>query len=513
MSFFENLVNFLNPPAEGYIAYVKVVEGKLWVSSVDNQLRWNAKIIPYTIENAKTFIDTIPSLFCNKTKHVAFILNIFDYIPSGFLNNYHFIKVLATTLKANNLPCIFISDKNFITAQICLTLPFNDLTTVKKHTILAVVIYKDGFDVTEFTCLNLETISTYIKVTTLHQHKVLLEENKSVQVLHDQIIGSGGFNKIILSSTEQSMPLLKFVKEKIMHAEVKEGIVTILDNSLQIYTDRTVVEIAHSILGESRKFLFDYTCIRKYFVSHIIDGKEIELMAINVGESLSSTKTHILGKFCFEVFIKYVDQITGKIETAEKVILPKTCHSTLLTFTVDFHNWPSLTTERMTPPNITSFPSELNHTFAEGEEKIPIIGFFGFCSVICICKNGVTNYSFLEGWNGSQGNAMIISFAKKKPEFGMKILETQNLSSSFVVYDLIKIMSMPSEDIQMDDEWGFKITADDEHPILLEFDKFDESEKIAASPSFLMAMLLKKQLKVIAKEMEDKKPENIGFFP
>uniref|UniRef100_A0A914PL51 Uncharacterized protein n=1 Tax=Panagrolaimus davidi TaxID=227884 RepID=A0A914PL51_9BILA len=58
-------------------------------------------------------------------------------------------------------------------------------------------------------------------------------------------------------------------------------------------------------------------------------------------------------------------------------------------------------------------------------------------------------------------------------------------------------------------ERGYTFTKDDENPILLEFETFDGTMK-TASPEFLMAMLIRQQLKAIEAEIGEK-PTKLGF--
>uniref|UniRef100_A0A914Y2P2 Uncharacterized protein n=1 Tax=Panagrolaimus superbus TaxID=310955 RepID=A0A914Y2P2_9BILA len=80
---------------------------------------------------------------------------------------------------------------------------------------------------------------------------------------------------------------------------------------------------------------------------------------------------------------------------------------------------------------------------------------------------------------------------------------------SFVVYDLLKIMSMPPTEIDIDETWHFNFTKDSDDQTLIEFDNFN-GQKSAASPKFLMALLLKQHLKAI-KNVTGEKPRELGF--
>uniref|UniRef100_A0AC35GM90 Uncharacterized protein n=1 Tax=Panagrolaimus sp. PS1159 TaxID=55785 RepID=A0AC35GM90_9BILA len=70
-------------------------------------------------------------------------------------------------------------------------------------------------------------------------------------------------------------------------------------------------------------------------------------------------------------------------------------------------------------------------------------------------------------------------------------------------------MSIPPKQLKAKPQWGFKITKDDENPILLEFDNFDGTKK-AGTPILLMAMLLKQHVKVITAKT-GKKPTQIAY--
>uniref|UniRef100_A0AC34G3H3 Uncharacterized protein n=1 Tax=Panagrolaimus sp. ES5 TaxID=591445 RepID=A0AC34G3H3_9BILA len=58
-------------------------------------------------------------------------------------------------------------------------------------------------------------------------------------------------------------------------------------------------------------------------------------------------------------------------------------------------------------------------------------------------------------------------------------------------------------------DWQFKITFDDNHELLIEFDNFD-GNKTVATPEFFMALFLKEHLKAIKKEIGEK-PKKLGF--
>uniref|UniRef100_A0AC35EWQ0 Uncharacterized protein n=1 Tax=Panagrolaimus sp. PS1159 TaxID=55785 RepID=A0AC35EWQ0_9BILA len=113
----------------------------------------------------------------------------------------------------------------------------------------------------------------------------------------------------------------------------------------------------------------------------------------------------------------------------------------------------------------------------------------------------------MDSWNGKYGKDLFMDFLLPKPTIAASSADCTSLAGA--VYDLIKIMSMPSNAISIDDTWKFTFTEDDENPVLLEFDTFEKSRK-QASPAFLMAMMLKEHIRAIKKET-GKKPIKLGF--
>uniref|UniRef100_A0A914Q4X9 Uncharacterized protein n=1 Tax=Panagrolaimus davidi TaxID=227884 RepID=A0A914Q4X9_9BILA len=71
-------------------------------------------------------------------------------------------------------------------------------------------------------------------------------------------------------------------------------------------------------------------------------------------------------------------------------------------------------------------------------------------------------------------------------------------------------MSMPPDIIQISNTWGFIITKDSENPVLLVFDNFDGTKKVAF-PAFLMAVLHRKHLEAIQNKNGDEKPKELHF--
>lgn len=71
-------------------------------------------------------------------------------------------------------------------------------------------------------------------------------------------------------------------------------------------------------------------------------------------------------------------------------------------------------------------------------------------------------------------------------------------------------MSLPFEKFITHNFWNFSITKDSENPILLEF-QISNGETKATPPSFLMAYLLKQQIKAIEKAINER-PRKIAIW-
>uniref|UniRef100_A0AC34FY50 Uncharacterized protein n=1 Tax=Panagrolaimus sp. ES5 TaxID=591445 RepID=A0AC34FY50_9BILA len=120
------------------------------------------------------------------------------------------------------------------------------------------------------------------------------------------------------------------------------------------------------------------------------------------------------------------------------------------------------------------------------------------------------------------GNELFISFKNKKPLFFKKALEPVKSQSTdkddeipaivtkCVVYDLIKILSIPIDDPKVEENWKFEFTKDSENPILIKFDDREDDEKLLSPPTLIMALFLKEHKKAVKAET-GKKPDKFGF--
>uniref|UniRef100_A0A914XVU6 Uncharacterized protein n=1 Tax=Panagrolaimus superbus TaxID=310955 RepID=A0A914XVU6_9BILA len=190
--------------------------------------------------------------------------------------------------------------------------------------------------------------------------------------------------------------------------------------------------------------------------------------------------------------------------------LNQNAHRYDLTLMIDENNMPKYNISRIETQNIINLPQKFDETITT---KIPVISFFDNSSVICVHKNAEKNgYQFLESWNGKYGNELYIAFDKEELAYCTEAIKIYQTKPSFVICDLLKIMSMPLKEVLSIKTLSFSITKDSKNDILLEFDNFDGTRKIA-SPAFLMALLLEQHLKAIKAEINETPKELYFCFP
>uniref|UniRef100_A0AC34FCY8 Uncharacterized protein n=1 Tax=Panagrolaimus sp. ES5 TaxID=591445 RepID=A0AC34FCY8_9BILA len=201
----------------------------------------------------------------------------------------------------------------------------------------------------------------------------------------------------------------------------------------------------------------------------------------------------------------YVDRITDETIYTNLLFFKNAAHKRQITLSVNEGSLPSYKAEAKIHEVIKNLPQTLN----EKDETIrmPVIAFFDNSSVICIWNADQSGYEFLDSWNGIFGNELLIAFDKEKPSYCTEAVATIRSKPTFVVSDLLNVMSKSSAKPFY--PFGFKITEDSENPVLIEFDNFDGTRKVA-TPVFLMALLLKQHIKMIKNETVEK-PAKIGF--
>uniref|UniRef100_A0AC35F7W2 Uncharacterized protein n=1 Tax=Panagrolaimus sp. PS1159 TaxID=55785 RepID=A0AC35F7W2_9BILA len=273
--------------------------------------------------------------------------------------------------------------------------------------------------------------------------------------------------------------------------------------------------------------------ITSFYGEPLLTFKPDEICPASESYVIPKSMTHIIETKVNGAFMKLF---------ADVLIMNQKCHRLKLTISVDENSFFTFNSEGILLPKIENLPKIVNEKV---KSKIPIIGFCDDFSVVCVYKNG--GYKFADKWNGIFGNLNFINFSSKEPKFGKNAVNpikekertaaidlkdqtfifNQTFSSQFSTFDengpkryhheyqicdLIKIMSMNPSNIKIKKAWPFKVVKNNKDEIMLEFYSHGEILK-AASPAFLMALILQEQIKVIKNEngKEKEKPAKIGF--
>uniref|UniRef100_A0AC34EZZ9 Uncharacterized protein n=1 Tax=Panagrolaimus sp. ES5 TaxID=591445 RepID=A0AC34EZZ9_9BILA len=253
------------------------------------------------------------------------------------------------------------------------------------------------------------------------------------------------------------------------------------------------------------KFRILPTCSREYHLGFKCGSKCHRQIVAEWGEALPFKRSVIVPKSSFEYYIAHVDPIVDETFYIDWFSLKENAHRHKLVLKVDEGNLPSYRVKELILDNVKNLPEKLSPDLKE----IPVIAFYDNSSVICVWKRiEESGYQFLEGWNGMYGKQLLIAFDEITPKLCDEAAESHQRRPSFVVSDLINIMSQsPEEKIN---NLHVKVTNDSKNPVLIEFENYDGIKK-EATPAFLMAMLLKEHLNAI-KEETDLKVTELGFY-
>uniref|UniRef100_A0A914YLG4 Uncharacterized protein n=1 Tax=Panagrolaimus superbus TaxID=310955 RepID=A0A914YLG4_9BILA len=488
----------------------------------------NKNLLKVEPNEMKSFIDNLAK---SMIKTDAAILQIFDCQFRGFSSNQEICAAFQSQLTSLKIPYCFITDEQVI-AMAAL--------------IIAKIEVKLGL-IVSIMYLHEQTLNIYEYKFTKKGYKklqfnsmILDEKDPSFKEVIDRA-DTNHPQHIILLSSDQANPLYISLNAAMKIFGHKVGT---MDGDVATAKDCIVNEISKWLLDKtSTTYYVHPTCARKHKIMTTYDCKE--LLTVDLNESLPLTKSIILPRTV--IIIQQIDKNNGNI-VCDTHGMEQKCHRNKITLSVDANNFAKFESVPVMMPQIESLPLILTKSM---ESKIPVIGFYDNFSVICMHKDDETQYKFVEKWNGKYGKELYISFGNKKPSFGEEALkycsEIHSLTKfefgatlmfcfdprkplagesienpyssemedermkefSSVVFDLIKIMSMPADNIKVEDSWGFRITKDDENPVLLEFKNYEKTLKLA-SPAFLMALLLKEHLRVMKDEIGEK-PGEIGF--
>uniref|UniRef100_A0AC34FNU5 Uncharacterized protein n=1 Tax=Panagrolaimus sp. ES5 TaxID=591445 RepID=A0AC34FNU5_9BILA len=324
-------------------------------------------------------------------------------------------------------------------------------------------------------------------------------QNESLEDIQQKIYGSTPPDKIIVGSLDPNCAL--FLRLKTNASKFKNLIAVDVSDVFQ--TPVLLVEEMYKWLMDKKyiKYHVIPPCARTYYISNKSVEDADRLRYVSKFEALPFKESFQLSRNVQTAFFTYIGPDTKKPKLLQKFSLSSNCHLYCVTVSVDAEHFPTIKIEPNIQPQIQMLPQMLDITC---KEKVPVILFFYNISFICIpTKTETQLYEFLDEWNGAFGKDLYISFDEENPKYCEDALEVYKSNPSFVVYDLVKIILMSPNNIDTNSDWKFTFTKDSENPVLLEFDTFDGTKK-AASPQFLLAMLIKQHVKAITAKTAEK---------
>uniref|UniRef100_A0AC34F0A5 Uncharacterized protein n=1 Tax=Panagrolaimus sp. ES5 TaxID=591445 RepID=A0AC34F0A5_9BILA len=469
-------------------ALVHDVAGDICVTTVDSTGTITNVKDTTKGRSCKTFVAEMPKIFTKKIKVVIF--NIFLVQPTNFTNNYEFQKAIKAMIVRLKIPYVFISLHQYVCARF---LTGANVAFEMNDTVLIVLVKEHGIYATELK----KTLNGY--KSNSDDRSLNYDSKESDQSIRKKIVGSSTPKKILISSDTTGNPILK-------------KMIDILNFKDLIFLECDKIKRNGQVISEMAKHVLDKSYTKfwvlpktnfNFGIRCLTGNKTFDLIYFG-NENLPAKKEIYISRQSFNLTLFLSNGKTTRDEILETFTPPMNCHKVKLILSVDSNNFPSYKAEPIMIPKVMALPDLLTRFVSS---KVPVIGFFENSSVICHHKDG--NYQFLVGWNGAYGRDLLISFATEKPKFMEDAVEALRTKPSYVVLDLIRIMSMPSNDIKHDGPSNFKFTKDTDNPVLLEFDNADGSLG-AASPAFLMAMLMKEHL-IAIKDESGEKPTNIAF--
>uniref|UniRef100_A0A914XVL3 Uncharacterized protein n=1 Tax=Panagrolaimus superbus TaxID=310955 RepID=A0A914XVL3_9BILA len=420
----------------------------------------------------QSFINIIlPKLF-NSTDFKAVIINTCNVISTDFKDTLQFRKAVKEKLDQMKIINYYITKENFVQSQCLIAANYSsnldDIVLIVMGAGENVVVSELRYTENGYKILRTDRFLT--------NERQRLENPEAIS---QRIYSFCKPKKIILSSAnfELSAP------PKYLKAMLK------LSNKLivvdrQNFIDISIIETFKMFDDKSYvKFRILPICSREYHLGFKYGSKCHRKIVAEFGEALPFKKSVFVSKSCLEFY---------------------NAHRNELVLEVDEGNLPTFQVKEIILDSVKNLPKKLSANL----KGIPIIAFYDDSSVICVWKNG--KFQFLDGWNGMYGKQLLIAFDEVKPKFCDEASEAHRRKPSFVVSDLIKIMSRSPEEQQINN-CHFKITKDSKNPILIEFDNYGGIKK-AATPAFLMAMLLKEHFKAIKEETTNLKLTEFGFY-
>uniref|UniRef100_A0A914XUA1 Uncharacterized protein n=1 Tax=Panagrolaimus superbus TaxID=310955 RepID=A0A914XUA1_9BILA len=372
--------------------------------------------------------------------------------------------------------------------------------------ILVVNVLESGYAVHSFQLTDKGYVSKNAKMISFDKSDKMILKN--ILKIENE------FSKILVEANDNpdEAAMLERLVERIFLPSFTDKIVYVQKDDENLNPGKCMIETGKWIADKKSLNTFILpSSTREYMVFTEIHGIYGIFLKAELGVLLPFEASGMLHKTSnVKFFLGYFNCDEDDEKTPvilQRLTLPPNFHGYKFTLTVDENNMPECIVEGTMLQEIAALPLFLNMFCFS---KIPVIGFCSNFSVIFIHQDNEIGYQFFDGWDGLSGKELFISFADKKPKFCEDALKDHSKKASSVISDLIRIMAMPKDEIEESVLWKFSIVKDSGNPVLIEFDNFDGTRK-AASPAFLMALLLKEHLKAIKNEIGEK-PKKLGFW-
>uniref|UniRef100_A0AC34FD46 Uncharacterized protein n=1 Tax=Panagrolaimus sp. ES5 TaxID=591445 RepID=A0AC34FD46_9BILA len=478
----ESLFPFQHPfrhlKPDNYYAFIcSTPPGILSVSVIDCETEKLLPLHSYYATDFMKFAREIPLIFKDKFKAVVSCHS--NFCPPEFESNLIFCHTVREQFEVAKVPNFFTTDQNILLTNLLIAANISpktdDIVTIitvngKNSLKIGKLKYTENGYEKSMICLTPEM------------------QEKNVEKFREQILGEeNAVKKTILYSSKAGSPLFKLLRNSVL----KSKKLIAIEKNIEEYIDKTVVEILKWLKDKSyTKFHIIPTCTKKYIITNKPDNFDNPLLIVDPSEKLP------LVKECFSMDSDNVYIYANYVDTQMDLIL--SFNSTFYTpckgivFKVDIEGFPLSDIEQFDTYGayLKPFTIMLDNL---NIEKQPYIIFFQIYSFVRIFDDG--KYKFMEAWNGKFEEVFIELNDNK---LSINKINNPDVGISFALRDLINITTMAPDKIVTDEKWKFEITKDSENPVLLEF-KSSDGTKNVTTPSFLMAYLLKQQIKGIEK--------------
>uniref|UniRef100_A0A914Z7Z2 Uncharacterized protein n=1 Tax=Panagrolaimus superbus TaxID=310955 RepID=A0A914Z7Z2_9BILA len=379
------------------------------------------------------FVENIHVVFDQTFK--AVIVNVFDITAeTGFSNNVKFCEAIREKLKKLKILHYFVSDDNVTIAS---SLIIGNINAKLQESIFIVMAHETHYIIHDlcFTDAGYKLIS--------HRYVQVDAKKESLENIKQKIYGSSTPENTVVISLDPNDPLFLCLKNNASKfknlvafdvSDIYLSVVLYVDEMYKWLMDKRYIKY-HVLPASARTYFMVTKAVEDANRCRYVDRNEI----------LPFKKYFILDRNCKNAYFTNLAAGTKIPKLLQEFSLTSKCHYYWFSVSIDAEHFPTVKMEPIIQPQIQRLPKLLD---ISNNPKVPVITFFYNISFICVPKNiGSKCYEFLDEWNGIYGKDLYISFDKEKPKFFEDAFEVYKTNPSFVVYDLLRIISMSPDNI------------------------------------------------------------------